>query len=55
MPQLNPTPWFAVLMFSWVVFLTILPPKVMAHIFPNDPTLQCVEKAISEPWAWPWY
>nr|AAX77268.1 ATPase 8 [Cottus cf. cognatus UAIC 11746.01] len=54
MPQLNPTPWFAILVFSWLVFLVIIPPKVMAHTFPNEPTLQSAEKPKTEPWTWPW-
>nr|YP_010957138.1 ATP synthase F0 subunit 8 [Citharichthys stigmaeus]WMY90426.1 ATP synthase F0 subunit 8 [Citharichthys stigmaeus] len=54
MPQLNPAPWFAVLAFSWLVLLTIVPTKVMAHIYPNEPTPQDVEKTASQIWTWPW-
>nr|BBU26206.1 ATPase subunit 8 [Luciocephalus pulcher] len=55
MPQLNPTPWFAVLAFSWLVFLFILPPKILTHTFPNGPTLKSAEKPKTESWNWPWY
>nr|BAP75740.1 ATP synthase subunit 8 [Cyprichromis leptosoma] len=55
MPQLNPSPWFAILVFSWLVFLTVIPPKVLAHTFPNDPTLLSTEKPKTDPWNWPWY
>nr|YP_002519668.1 ATP synthase F0 subunit 8 [Melichthys vidua]AGR91790.1 ATP synthetase subunit 8 [Melichthys niger]AGR91792.1 ATP synthetase subunit 8 [Melichthys niger]AGR91794.1 ATP synthetase subunit 8 [Melichthys niger]AGR91796.1 ATP synthetase subunit 8 [Melichthys niger]WNH17971.1 ATP synthase F0 subunit 8 [Melichthys niger] len=55
MPQLNPAPWFAILVFSWLVFLTILPPKVMAHVFPNESSPQNTEKPKTESWNWPWY
>nr|YP_010037330.1 ATP synthase F0 subunit 8 [Sebastes oculatus]QQW48127.1 ATP synthase F0 subunit 8 [Sebastes oculatus] len=55
MPQLNPTPWFAILIFSWMVFLAIIPAKVTAHTFPNTPTLQSAEKAKTDPWTWPWH
>nr|WNH21430.1 ATP synthase F0 subunit 8 [Diapterus auratus] len=55
MPQLNPTPWLAILMFSWAIFLLIIPLKVMAHEFPHEPTLQSLEKPLAEPWNWPWY
>nr|AAP75465.1 ATP synthase 8 [Pomacentrus vaiuli]QUJ18500.1 ATP synthase protein 8 [Pomacentrus vaiuli] len=55
MPQLNPAPWFAILVFSWLVFLTVIPPKVLAHTTPNDPTHQSAEKPKTEPWTWPWH
>nr|YP_006666099.1 ATP synthase F0 subunit 8 [Acanthopagrus schlegelii]YP_009557832.1 ATP synthase F0 subunit 8 [Acanthopagrus schlegelii x Pagrus major]AFP93240.1 ATP synthase F0 subunit 8 [Acanthopagrus schlegelii]ALO64170.1 ATP synthase subunit 8 [Acanthopagrus schlegelii]QAX27201.1 ATP synthase F0 subunit 8 [Acanthopagrus schlegelii x Pagrus major]QKY75144.1 ATP synthase F0 subunit 8 [Acanthopagrus schlegelii x Pagrus major]QXN53067.1 ATP synthase F0 subunit 8 [Acanthopagrus schlegelii x Pagrus major] len=54
MPQLNPAPWFAILVFSWVTFLAILPPKVMAHIFPNEPTFQSTDTPKTQSWTWPW-
>nr|YP_003457152.1 ATP synthase F0 subunit 8 [Thaumatichthys pagidostomus]BAI77226.1 ATPase subunit 8 [Thaumatichthys pagidostomus] len=54
MPQLNPTPWFAILMFTWLVFLTVLPPKVLAHNFPNEPNHEITEKSETRPWLWPW-
>nr|YP_003734654.1 ATP synthase F0 subunit 8 [Pellona flavipinnis]BAJ09830.1 ATPase subunits 8 [Pellona flavipinnis] len=54
MPQLNPAPWFLILIFSWFVFLTILPPKILAHKFSNEPTTS-TEKSKPEPWNWPWY
>nr|BAP75745.1 ATP synthase subunit 8 [Haplochromis burtoni] len=55
MPQLNPAPWFATLVFSWFIFLTVIPPKVLAHTFPNDLTLQNTEEPQTAPWIWPWY
>nr|UDN41954.1 ATP synthase F0 subunit 8 [Sillago sp. 2 SS-2021] len=55
MPQLNPDPWFLILVFSWLVFLLFLPPKVMAHTFPNDPASQSVKKAKADFWTWPWH
>ncbi|NP_008294.1 ATP synthase F0 subunit 8 (mitochondrion) [Oncorhynchus nerka] len=55
MPQLNPAPWFAILVFSWLVFLTVIPPKVLGHTFTNEPTSQSTEKAKPEPWNWPWH
>nr|YP_009349103.1 ATPase subunit 8 [Acanthocobitis botia]BAW88786.1 ATPase subunit 8 [Acanthocobitis botia] len=54
MPQLNPAPWFAILVFAWLVFLTIIPTKVMNHISPNEPTLLDSEKHKTESWDWPW-
>nr|QWV62280.1 ATPase subunit 8 [Brachygalaxias bullocki] len=54
MPQLLPDPWFATLVFSWLIFLTVLPPKVLGHIYPNEPTAQSTEKTKPESWSWPW-
>nr|YP_001054730.1 ATP synthase F0 subunit 8 [Labracinus cyclophthalmus]BAF46783.1 ATPase subunit 8 [Labracinus cyclophthalmus]BBU25869.1 ATPase subunit 8 [Labracinus cyclophthalmus] len=54
MPQLDPTPWFAIFIFSWAVFLTVLPPKIASHTFPNDPAPQGTTKPTTQPWNWPW-
>nr|YP_913657.1 ATP synthase F0 subunit 8 [Pseudohomaloptera leonardi]BAF41718.1 ATPase subunit 8 [Pseudohomaloptera leonardi] len=54
MPQLNPAPWFAILLFSWAIFLTIIPTKVMGHILPNEPTPVNTQMHKTEPWNWPW-
>nr|YP_009229449.1 ATP synthase F0 subunit 8 [Claea dabryi]YP_009630643.1 ATP synthase F0 subunit 8 [Yunnanilus sichuanensis]YP_010835057.1 ATP synthase F0 subunit 8 [Triplophysa jianchuanensis]AMD12135.1 ATP synthase F0 subunit 8 [Triplophysa sp. 1 YW-2016]ALT55453.1 ATP synthase F0 subunit 8 [Claea dabryi]QBR55201.1 ATP synthase F0 subunit 8 [Yunnanilus sichuanensis]WFQ82732.1 ATP synthase F0 subunit 8 [Triplophysa jianchuanensis] len=54
MPQLNPAPWFAILVFSWLVFLTIIPTKVMSHTSPNEPMHIDSEEHKTEPWDWPW-
>nr|NP_443662.1 ATP synthase F0 subunit 8 [Mastacembelus favus]BAB70382.1 ATPase subunit 8 [Mastacembelus favus] len=55
MPQLNPAPWFAILTFSWLIFLTILPSKTTAHPFPNEPAPQSTMTPKTETWNWPWY
>nr|AEL32705.1 ATPase8 [Prochilodus lineatus] len=55
MPQLNPAPWFAILVFSWLVFLTIIPSKVLKYTFTNEPTALSTEKPKTEPWNWPWH
>nr|YP_008593747.1 ATP synthase F0 subunit 8 [Pomatomus saltatrix]BAN83091.1 ATPase subunit 8 [Pomatomus saltatrix] len=55
MPQLDPAPWLSILLFSWLVFLTVLPPKVMAHNFPNEPTPKSADKPKGEAWNWPWH
>nr|YP_009681643.1 ATP synthase F0 subunit 8 [Sicyopterus eudentatus]QDP13063.1 ATP synthase F0 subunit 8 [Sicyopterus eudentatus]QDP13076.1 ATP synthase F0 subunit 8 [Sicyopterus eudentatus]QDP13089.1 ATP synthase F0 subunit 8 [Sicyopterus eudentatus]QDP13102.1 ATP synthase F0 subunit 8 [Sicyopterus eudentatus] len=54
MPQLNPAPWFAILVFSWLVFLTIAVPKVLNYTFPNEPTPQSTQVPKTDPWTWPW-
>nr|BAI77252.1 ATPase subunit 8 [Centrophryne spinulosa] len=55
MPQLNPTPWLSILMFSWLVFLALLPPKVLAHTFPNELSPKTTETPKAHPWIWPWH
>nr|WNH21690.1 ATP synthase F0 subunit 8 [Starksia lepicoelia] len=54
MPQLNPAPWFAILVFTWLVFTTIIPPKVLAHTFPHEPTTITAEEIKTESWNWQW-
>nr|YP_002317385.1 ATP synthase F0 subunit 8 [Spinachia spinachia]QHN51612.1 ATP synthase F0 subunit 8 [Spinachia spinachia]BAG83096.1 ATPase subunit 8 [Spinachia spinachia] len=54
MPQLDPSPWFILLAFSWLVFLAVIPYKVMAHTFSNEPTMQDIQKCPTNPWIWPW-
>nr|YP_009355433.1 ATP synthase F0 subunit 8 [Epigonus denticulatus]BAX03673.1 ATPase subunit 8 [Epigonus denticulatus]BBU25921.1 ATPase subunit 8 [Epigonus denticulatus] len=55
MPQLNPSPWFAILVFSWLILLTVVPPKVMAHTFLNEPNPQSAKTPKTESWNWPWH
>nr|YP_008758424.1 ATP synthase F0 subunit 8 [Chlamydoselachus anguineus]ANN44609.1 ATP synthase F0 subunit 8 [Chlamydoselachus anguineus]BAO02704.1 ATP synthase F0 subunit 8 [Chlamydoselachus anguineus] len=54
MPQLNLHPWFIILLFSWMIFLMILPKKVMKYLFNNNPSFKTAEKSKPEPWNWPW-
>nr|WNH19987.1 ATP synthase F0 subunit 8 [Gymnothorax melatremus] len=55
MPQLNPNPWFMILVFSWLVFLLIAPTKVMSHTFNNEPNPQTTKDTTTNPWNWPWH
>nr|NP_443675.1 ATP synthase F0 subunit 8 [Dactyloptena peterseni]BAB70395.1 ATPase subunit 8 [Dactyloptena peterseni] len=54
MPQLNPSPWFLILIFSWLVFLTVIPPKVLSHSLLNDPNPSDSPSYQAEAWSWPW-
>ncbi|YP_009142206.1 ATP synthase F0 subunit 8 (mitochondrion) [Sinocyclocheilus anshuiensis] len=54
MPQLNPNPWFAILVYSWLLLLAIIPTKVLNHTSPNKPTPVSAEKHKTGPWHWPW-
>nr|YP_010940070.1 ATP synthase F0 subunit 8 [Porochilus rendahli]WLN31573.1 ATP synthase F0 subunit 8 [Porochilus rendahli] len=55
MPQLNPSPWLAILLFSWLIFLTIIPNKVLKHTFNNESTALNIKKLTPHTWNWPWY
>nr|BAK42294.1 ATPase subunit 8 [Astroblepus sp. NM-2010] len=55
MPQLNPNPWFAILVFSWMVFLLMIPHKVLNHTFTNEPTPTNLSPIKLETWNWPWH
>nr|YP_004464963.1 ATP synthase F0 subunit 8 [Rasbora daniconius]BAK22930.1 ATPase subunit 8 [Rasbora daniconius] len=54
MPQLNPLPWFTILIFSWVILLTVTPTKVLDHTQPNDPMLLDTEIYMNLNWIWQW-
>nr|YP_009034353.1 ATP synthase F0 subunit 8 [Draconetta xenica]BAO84684.1 ATPase subunit 8 [Draconetta xenica] len=54
MPQLNPAPWLLTLLFSWLVFLIIMPQKVSSHIFPNGPNTLNTTAFKNNMWNWPW-
>nr|YP_010960526.1 ATP synthase F0 subunit 8 [Benthodesmus simonyi]WNH37929.1 ATP synthase F0 subunit 8 [Benthodesmus simonyi] len=55
MPQLNRSPWFASLALTWLVFLTIVSPKIISRVFPNTPTHQSTKKPGGKSWSWPWH
>nr|WNH23055.1 ATP synthase F0 subunit 8 [Bothus maculiferus] len=54
MPQLNPAPWLLVLLFSWLIFLTIIPYKVLDHTTPNEPAARGTQLLHKTTWTWPW-
>nr|UQJ78832.1 ATP synthase F0 subunit 8 [Rasbora argyrotaenia] len=54
MPQLNPIPWFTILLFSWAILLIITPIKVLDNIQPNDPILLEIKKYQDLDWIWLW-
>nr|AAC77754.1 ATPase subunit 8 [Roeboides dayi] len=55
MPQLNPMPWFGILVFSWLIFILVIPSKVLKHTFNYEPTPINTEKSKMSPWDWAWY
>nr|YP_010959164.1 ATP synthase F0 subunit 8 [Urolophus aurantiacus]WND64991.1 ATP synthase F0 subunit 8 [Urolophus aurantiacus] len=54
MPQLNPSPWFLIFLFTWLFFLATMPTKVVHHLFNNPPTTKNIQKSKPTPWNWPW-
>nr|QDX07544.1 ATP synthase F0 subunit 8 [Callopanchax toddi] len=54
MPQLNPAPWFFIMVTSWLVFLMLVMPKVLAHPVYNDLCTKSTKKMEMTPWSWPW-
>nr|WNH20728.1 ATP synthase F0 subunit 8 [Priolepis farcimen] len=56
MPQLNPNPWFAILGFSWLVFLVLVVPLTLTYLMTNEPSTHesLIPETEAEPWAWPW-
>nr|YP_003457243.1 ATP synthase F0 subunit 8 [Ceratias uranoscopus]BAI77278.1 ATPase subunit 8 [Ceratias uranoscopus] len=55
MPQLNPHPWFMVLVSSWLLLLLVLTPKVLRHSSPNEANLGTKSTQSELTWIWPWY
>nr|BAK42022.1 ATPase subunit 8 [Carnegiella strigata] len=55
MPQLNPAPWLTILIFSWLIFITIIPSKILKHTFSNNPSSTKTEKPTITSWNWPWH
>nr|UYG18666.1 ATP synthase F0 subunit 8 [Cylix sp. z GS-2022] len=54
MPQLNPAPWLAIFIFTWLIFTIVIPPKVMSHKYPNEPNSQNTKALKTTSWNWQW-
>nr|WNH22873.1 ATP synthase F0 subunit 8 [Lophogobius cyprinoides] len=54
MPQLNPAPWFLIIIFSWLVFLVVVLPLTSLHTDPNAPAPQNAQPEVTPPWHWEW-
>nr|ADW93402.1 ATPase 8 [Brachymeles muntingkamay]ADW93406.1 ATPase 8 [Brachymeles muntingkamay]ADW93410.1 ATPase 8 [Brachymeles muntingkamay] len=54
MPQLNPSPWFFILLLSWAVLLLIFKSKVLTSTPHNNPTAPDLADSHTTPWNWPW-
>nr|YP_010890644.1 ATP synthase F0 subunit 8 [Amazona vinacea]WJK71625.1 ATP synthase F0 subunit 8 [Amazona vinacea] len=54
MPQLNPNPWFSIMIMSWLTFSLILQPKMLSFTPTNTPTNKAPTTTKNNPWIWPW-
>nr|YP_009158209.1 ATP synthase F0 subunit 8 [Eudocimus ruber]AKN78498.1 ATP synthase F0 subunit 8 [Eudocimus ruber] len=54
MPQLNPAPWFFIMLTSWLVFSLITQPKLLHFTSTNPPSSKTPTTAKPAPWTWPW-
>ncbi|YP_009990809.1 ATP synthase F0 subunit 8 (mitochondrion) [Colius striatus] len=54
MPQLNPNPWFFIMLITWLVFALTIQPKLLSFISPNPPLNKSSAKTKTTSWTWPW-
>nr|YP_007624427.1 ATP synthase F0 subunit 8 [Antigone rubicunda]ACN53726.1 ATP synthase F0 subunit 8 [Antigone rubicunda] len=56
MPQLNPNPWFLIMLTSWLIFSLIIQPKLLPFTPTNSPSNLPTSTTITKtmPWTWPW-
>nr|QOD97468.1 ATP synthase F0 subunit 8 [Tauraco erythrolophus] len=54
MPQLNPNPWFFIMLLSWLTFSLIIQPKLLLFA-PTNPLHNKTQTTTKTPsWTWPW-
>nr|YP_009433391.1 ATP synthase F0 subunit 8 [Tringa semipalmata]ATD85204.1 ATP synthase F0 subunit 8 [Tringa semipalmata] len=54
MPQLNPNPWFFIMLMSWLIFSLIIQPKLLSLTPTNTPSNKTSMTTKTTPWTWPW-
>nr|YP_007183115.1 ATP synthase F0 subunit 8 [Neophema chrysogaster]AFN22134.1 ATP synthase F0 subunit 8 [Neophema chrysogaster] len=54
MPQLNPNPWFSIMIMTWLTFSLIIQPKTLSFTPTNTPTNKTPSITKNHPWVWPW-
>nr|YP_009180315.1 ATP synthase F0 subunit 8 [Paradoxornis fulvifrons]ALL96712.1 ATP synthase F0 subunit 8 [Paradoxornis fulvifrons] len=54
MPQLNPNPWFFIMLTSWLTFSLVIQPKLASFVSPNPPSNNSPTIPNTTPWTWPW-
>nr|YP_009423881.1 ATP synthase F0 subunit 8 [Circus melanoleucos]AMW02870.1 ATP synthase F0 subunit 8 [Circus melanoleucos] len=54
MPQLNPAPWFPIMLLSWLAYTLIIQPKLLSFISTNTPSNKLTTTTHTHSWNWPW-
>nr|AKJ76829.1 ATP synthase F0 subunit 8 [Gambelia wislizenii] len=54
MPQLNPSPWFLVMLLTWTILMFIMLNKTLNLKYLNTPMQKESEMLTPAPWTWPW-
>nr|YP_009368339.1 ATP synthase F0 subunit 8 [Gallinago stenura]ARK36833.1 ATP synthase F0 subunit 8 [Gallinago stenura]ASS30590.1 ATP synthase F0 subunit 8 [Gallinago stenura] len=54
MPQLNPNPWFFIMLMSWLTFSLLIQPKLLSLTSTNTPTNKTTTTTKTTSWTWPW-
>nr|YP_007507003.1 ATP synthase F0 subunit 8 [Leiothrix lutea]AFC65147.1 ATP synthase F0 subunit 8 [Leiothrix lutea]QNS38370.1 ATP synthase F0 subunit 8 [Leiothrix lutea] len=54
MPQLNPAPWFFIMIITWLTFSLIIQPKLLSFVTMNPPSSKAPTTYTTTPWTWPW-
>nr|ANJ78421.1 ATP synthase F0 subunit 8 [Xenicus gilviventris] len=54
MPQLNPNPWFFIMLTSWLTFSLLIQPKLLSFTPHNPPYNKDFTPTKTSSWPWPW-
>nr|UPI52503.1 ATP synthase F0 subunit 8 [Rallus obsoletus yumanensis] len=54
MPQLNPHPWFYIMLVSWLILPLIIQPKLLSFSSTNPIHSKPLSNTKKQPWTWPW-
>nr|YP_010691201.1 ATP synthase F0 subunit 8 [Stercorarius skua]WBU93302.1 ATP synthase F0 subunit 8 [Stercorarius pomarinus]ABD58887.1 ATP synthase F0 subunit 8 [Stercorarius skua]WBU93328.1 ATP synthase F0 subunit 8 [Stercorarius skua]WBU93406.1 ATP synthase F0 subunit 8 [Stercorarius skua]WBU93419.1 ATP synthase F0 subunit 8 [Stercorarius pomarinus] len=56
MPQLNPNPWFLIMLAAWLIFTLTIQPKLLSFTSTNLPSNSNKTPMTTKitPWTWPW-
>nr|YP_002640581.1 ATP synthase F0 subunit 8 [Coturnicops exquisitus]BAH24091.1 ATP synthase subunit 8 [Coturnicops exquisitus] len=54
MPQLNPNPWFYIMLTTWLTLSLIIQPKILSFLPTNPVHDKPSTKTKTHPWTWPW-
>nr|YP_009104558.1 ATP synthase F0 subunit 8 [Porphyrio porphyrio]AHB23330.1 ATP synthase F0 subunit 8 [Porphyrio porphyrio] len=54
MPQLNPHPWFYIMLMTWLTLALIIQPKLLSFFPTNTIHDKPLTNTKTHPWTWPW-